>query len=80
MIILRDVKKEIAMRVPETPSIIHEMSGNHIDISIADDALASVEYKKDLLLISFDLDYCIDYDLDWIIGFRKYDFTCVELY
>lgn len=80
MIVLKNVRKEVAKQFPETPSIIHEMDDKRYDIVIKDDALASVEYKKDLLLITFDLDYSINYNFDWIIGIHKEEFMYVELY
>lgn len=80
MIVLKDVKKEVAMRFPETPSIIHEKDGTRINICIKDDALESVVYKKDMLLITFNIDYSIAYNFEWTIDIRKEDFMYVELY
>lgn len=80
MIILKDVKKEVAWRIPATPSISHEMDGTRLDIYIKDEALNSIVYKKDILLITFDIDYSIAYKFDWVVDIRKEEFMYVELY
>lgn len=80
MIVLKDVKRSLAAKIPVTRFVTHEADGTRLDVYIKDEALSGVEYKNGTVLISFDIDYCIVHNIDWVIGIGKDEYMYIELY